>query len=146
MEIIYLDTNVVLDFLDENRIGSETANKVLEIIYKNHYTVAISEDMLSTIYYISKDKSRTLEFFDFIIRSEWLIISFGTQTIQDSIKFSKERGLDFEDILQCLTAKREKVKYLITNDRKFVDCGVSTLTANDFIEKFRIKSSKENFD
>jgi predicted nucleic acid-binding protein len=137
MEIIYLETNIILDFLDENRQGSKTAQKILEIIYRKNYTIAISEDMLSTIYYISKDKNRALEFFEFIIKSEWQIVGFGVAIVQEAINFSKSSNLDFEDILQCLTAKRERAKYLITNDKKFIDCGVDTLSGKEFIEKMR---------
>jgi predicted nucleic acid-binding protein len=135
MEIVYLDTNIVLDFLDNKRVGFETAQKVLEIIYRSGYTIAISEDMLSTIYYISKEKKRTLEFFEFIFESEWRVVGFGIETIQEVISFSKERNLDFEDVLQCLVAKREKAKYLITNDKKFVNCGVDILTGEEFLKK-----------
>jgi len=133
-EIIYLDTNIVLDILDKQRKNHQTAFLLLEKLIYQNYTIAISEDMLSTIYYISKDKKRALEFFEFIIANNWKIVNFGINIILEAIKISKDSNSDFEDILQCLTAKNIDAKYLITNDKKFINCGISILTPDEFLE------------
>jgi predicted nucleic acid-binding protein len=133
-EIIYLDTNIVLDILDKQRKNHQTAFLLLEKLIYQNYTIAISEDMLSTIYYISKDKKRALEFFEFIIANNWKIVNFGINVILEAIKISKDSNSDFEDILQCLTAKNIDAKYLITNDKKFINCGISILTPDEFLK------------
>ncbi len=56
MKSIFLDTNIVLDILDSERKNHTIAKQLLEKIVIDEYSVTISEDMLSTIFYIIKNK------------------------------------------------------------------------------------------
>ncbi len=105
------------------------------------YTIVISEDMLSTIFYINKNNKMTLEFFS-TIQNRWKISPFGNHTIHNAICLSQEKNLDLEDVLQCLCAKNNDCKILITNDVKFHNCGLDVYTAEKFLEK--IKNGRSN--
>ena len=88
--------------------------------------------MLSTIFYINKDKNQTLKFFK-IIQQRWYIVPFGKSVIDDAIKLSLENNLDLEDTLQCLCAKDNGCEILITNDNKFYDCGIEIMSCEEFL-------------
>ena len=132
---IYLDTNIIADAIDPLRKGHKTAIDVLKKCIVNEWDICISEDILTTLYYISKDKVATLQFIQNIILKEWEVLVFGQKVIQNAIGLSLERSLDLEDVLQCLCAKANGCSLLITNDRNFHDCGIDICTAESFLQK-----------
>jgi len=99
------------------------------------YDIYISEDMLSTIYYISKDKKATLEMFENLIFIDWSVVGYGSDTIQEAVKLSLINNLDLEDVLQCLCAKKNGCEVLLTNDKRFYNCGISICNAKEFLAK-----------
>ena len=133
---IYFDTNIVADAIDPQREGHKRSIDILKVCIMNNYAVYISEDMLSTIYYISKDKTSTLEFFENIIFIDWSILAFGTNVIKNATQEALQKNLDLEDLLQCLCAKENGCQILITNDKKFYDCGLDILSTEAFLEKY----------
>ncbi len=135
MKSIFLDTNIILDILDTDRSNHVNASKVLEKVIFNGYIIVISEDMLSTIFYIVKNKQAVLDFFKLIIQ-EWRIVAFGEEVISTAIDFcSQNQGQDFEDTLQCLCAKQQACDFLVTHDNGFIDCGITVLTAQQFLAR-----------
>ena len=134
---IYFDTNIVLDMIDASRPNHIKSIQLLKQLGLQKYQMYISEDMLSTIYYISKDKTSTLEFFENIIYIDWNILAFGTHVIKNATQLALKENLDLEDLLQCLCAKENECQILITNDKKFYDCGLDVLSAEAFLEKYK---------
>lgn len=130
---IFLDTNVVVDIIDVQRQNHQSANILIKKLILNNYQIVVSEDMLSTIFYISKDKQKTLEFFK-VIQKRWIISAFGNDVLHRGIEISLEKHLDLEDVLQCLCAKENGCKVLITDDNQFYDCGMNIMSINKFLE------------
>ena len=133
---IYFDTNIVLDMIDPSRHNHSKSIQLLKKFGLQEYKMYISEDMLSTIYYISKDKTSTLEFFENIIFIDWSILAFGTNVIKNATQEALQKNLDLEDLLQCLCAKENGCQILITNDKKFYDCGLEVLSTEAFLDKY----------
>ena len=131
---IYLDTNIVVDMIDGLRGNHELSMALLKRLMLEGYDVFISEDMLSTIYYISYDKKATLEFFENIIYVDWQVVSFGKDVIKEATHLSLTKGLDLEDTLQCLCAKNNGCNLLMTSDKKFVDCGIEIVNYERFLK------------
>ena len=129
---LYLDTNVVLDFLDKEREKHIFANDLIRYCTLNGIELHVSEDILSTIFYINKNKEQTLKFFD-VILEDWTVLSFGKAVIQKSIYLSLENKLDFEDVLQCICAKENKCDILVTNDKNFYNCSIEVMTSEKLI-------------
>jgi predicted nucleic acid-binding protein len=129
---IFIDANIILDFLDTNRVKHNIASQLFKSINFNHYELFISEDMLTNIFYISEDKKQTLRFFK-TIQYKWKITHFGDKVIKGAIDLSLEKNLDLEDVLQCLCAKKNNCDVLITSDKYFYDCGVKIQTASEFL-------------
>ena len=129
---IYFDSNIVLDIIDSNRDNYKNANKLFKFCIFNNYKIFISEDMLSTIYSIHKDKKQVLEFFK-VIQNDWNVSIFGKAVVESAIELSLKNNLDLEDVLQCLCAKENDCDIFITNDKKFDNCGIEIMTSEEFI-------------
>ena len=133
---IYLDTNIVLDIVNNTRINNLQAIELWNKLIIEKWKIVISEDMLTTIFYINKDKKQTLEFFK-TIQKRWLIVPFGKDVITNAIELSLKNNLDLEDVLQCLCAKKNECSILISNDNNFYNCGESIYSTKDFLDKFK---------
>lgn len=128
---IFFDTNVVLDIIDTNRAKHVNAVMLWENLVREDYQIFISEDMLSTIFYINKNnKKYTLEFLKLILK-RWQVVSFLKDIIGNAIDLSLEKDLDLEDVLQCLCAKAHGCDVFITNDKKFYDCGIKIMSSEE---------------
>ena len=132
-EKIFFDTNIVLDILDINRLNHTKSKTIWEKLIINKSTILISEDMLSTIFYLNQDKKYTLEFFKLIYK-RWEIVAFGNNVIKNATDLSLENNLDLEDTLQCLCAKENGCTVLLTNDKKFYDCGMDVMSSEAFLK------------
>ena len=137
---VYLDTNIILDFLDQTRPAHNDVQAIVRHLIMNDIETYLSEDMLTTIYYIAKDKSKALEFFEAVLKL-WKVVPFGQSLIFDAISISKN-GDDFEDVLQCLTAKANGCNVLITNDQKFYHCGIEVMSASTYLHSVENDSTK----
>jgi len=129
---IYLDTNIVLDFIIPSRKNSHLAKQVLNKIVELDYKIFISEDIISTTYYIAKEhQTETIEFFIGALKF-WNIVPFGKNVLKNSFDFSIQNKTDLEDTLQCFCAK-ENGCILLTSDKKFIDCGVKIVDYDEFL-------------
>lgn len=134
MQKVFLDTNIVLDFLDKKREKHEKAKILISKLVKENSQIVISEDMLSTIFYISKEKKRVLQFFEVIVE-KWSVVYYGTSLISEAIALcQKKEGQDLEDTLQCLCAKEQTCNYIVTSDKRFVDCGIQVIGYDEVVE------------
>jgi len=130
---LFLDTNIVLDLIDSNRKFYSDAIKIIKYAIFNSIEIVISEDMLSTIYYVNKDKTHTLNFFNIILH-KWTIIPFGNKVILKALNYAKENNCDLEDTLQCFCALSNSCNLIISNDAKFVNCGIEIFTTTEFLK------------
>ena len=134
MKRVFLDTNILVDLLDEKREKNDLAIKLIEKLINEDYEIFISEDMLSTVYYIVKNKEKVLNFYKDIVDDKyWHIVPFREDVIQKAIDFSLKHNKDFEDALQCFVAKKHKC-ISITEDKKFVNCGIKILNYEEFLK------------
>ena len=142
MHKVLLDVNVVVDFLDEQRSRHHDAVTLLEYFVKNSYEVCLSEDMLSTIYYVMKDKRRTLEFFREIVFKKWQVFAFGKAVCEEAAMLSMAENIDFEDLLQCLCAKANRCELVLTSDKGFVACGMEVMSIDQFFSDVTLTEQK----
>lgn len=129
---IFLDINIVIDIIDEARASHQKAKLMLIKIIEQDYEVYISEDVITTIYYVLKGNVKVLYFFKNIM-NRWNVVPFGKDVIEDSIDFSIKYSSDLEDTLQCMCAKKNGCKAFITSDKKFIDCGIEVLDYEQFL-------------
>ena len=134
MSKVFLDTNIILDILTQERKNHLKAKELLTHLLLNNYEIAISEDMISTIYYIAKNKSETLAFFQ-LIQEEWMIVSYGKENIAKALAFSLDNSADLEDTLQCFCARAYDCECVITSDKKFVNCSIDIVDYEKFLKQ-----------
>lgn len=132
---IFLDTTIVADIIDQTRFRHKVALDFLERLILDDYAICISEDMLTTLFYILKDKKNTLMFFENLVFVDWSVLTFGFDTIKLATSLSLAHDLDLEDVLQCLCAKEYGCEILITSDKKFYDCGLEILSIEAFLKE-----------
>jgi len=130
---IYLDTNVIISLFDKTRTDYAVSQSLVEYAIINEITLVISEDMLSTIFYIVKDKKSVLEFFKLII-NDWHIVPFGKEVISAALDIALHNACDLEDVMQCLCAKKNGCDAVITNDKDFYSCDIACLSADEFMQ------------
>ena len=130
---IFLDINIIADIIHASRPNHNKSMILLKQLLVNNYEICISEDMITTLYYISKDKTTTLGFLDDVVFVDWTILTFGKNVLNQAVKLSLKENLDLEDTLQCLCAKENNCSILITNDKKFYDCGIQIISSDNFL-------------
>ncbi len=136
---IFLDTNIVLDIIESTRKKHKQALELGKYLLLNDYKILISEDMLTTIFYISKSKQETLIFLKEVVFVDWDVSVFGNDVMKNAIELSLEKNLDLEDVLQCLCAKENGCEAIITHDKKFYDCGLSLFTIEEFLKEKNVQ-------
>jgi predicted nucleic acid-binding protein len=130
---LFIDTNVIIDFLRPTRQKHKVAIALFDYLVKAKHQIVISEDMITTIFYLSKtEKLQALRFLK-KIQDKWLVLPFGKKTINQALDLSLEKNLDLEDALQCLCAKNNQCDVLITNDISFYNCEIKVQTTDDFL-------------
>jgi predicted nucleic acid-binding protein len=119
---IFLDANIILDLIDNDRGNVyNTKSKIIEYI-KNSDTLYTSCDIFTTVFYVA---SKRLNYLEVIQELEKIlefveIIPIDIKTIQSAISISKEqKHKDLEDILQYECAKNRDCKIIVTNDKNF---------------------------
>lgn len=129
---VFLDTNIVLDLLDSKRAFHAHSIKLIESLIESDCEIVISEDMLTTIFYISKKRDEVLSFIETII-DEWSIKPFGKELIAEGVQICKDNSThDLEDVLQSLLAQKQNCSILYTNDKNFYKSSLETRTSKDF--------------
>ncbi|MEA2028187.1 MAG: type II toxin-antitoxin system VapC family toxin [Campylobacterota bacterium] len=121
---LFLDTNIVADFIDSDRPYHQSSVTWYQEMMLQNVEFCISEDMITTLYYISKDKEATLVFLQNVIFVDWQILTFGQEVHSEAVQISLDKKEDLEDILQCLCAKAKGCDTIITNDKNFYDCSI----------------------
>jgi predicted nucleic acid-binding protein len=121
---IFLDTNIVADMIDPLREHHADAMRLLEMCVVHDTQMVISEDMVSTLFYISSDKEATLSFLEHVVFVDWEVVPFGQEVLREAVRHSLQKGIDLEDTLQCLCAREHGCTLIVTEDRGFVTCGV----------------------
>lgn len=132
---LFLDTNIVADLIDQNRPNHAQSMSLIEKIILDGWDICISEDMISTLFYISKKKKQTLEFLKNVVFVDWQILGFGKNILEEAVALSLQKEVDLEDILQCLCAKNNGCEVILTNDTRFYDCGIALLKPQEFLER-----------
>ena len=139
---LFLDTNIIVDLLDIRRSNSAFSLKVLEVAVFNNFEIAISEDILTTVYYVTKKeiaRKKLLSFFE-MIDDEFNVLNFKKGVVKKAIKLCQKNGkLDFEDVLQAVCAEKNNCDMIITNDKKFPQLKIPVKNAKDFLKEYNEK-------
>ena len=134
---LFIDTNIMLDFLGERKPFYEPIAKIATLAEKKKLTMVVSPISFATVNYflvkfenqkIAREKLRK-----FKIISE--ICSLDERTIEKGLNSSIK---DFEDALQYFSASESECEIIITrNGKDFKKSSIPTMTAYEFLKSLK---------
>lgn len=129
---IFIDTNVMLDFLGERQPFYEPIAKIATLAEKEKLTMVVSPISFATVnYFLAKfEKIAREKLRKFKIICE--VCSLDEQTIEKGLNSSIK---DFEDALQYFSATESECEIIITrNGKDFKKLLLPVMTADEFLK------------
>ncbi|PKP24544.1 MAG: PIN domain nuclease [Bacteroidetes bacterium HGW-Bacteroidetes-2] len=131
---IFIDTNVMLDFLGERVPFYEAIAKIATLAEKSELTMVVSPISFATVnYFLSKfegSKTAIEKLRKFKILCE--ICTLNEQTIEKGLNASIK---DFEDALQYFSATESQCEILLTrNGKDFKKLLLPVMTPDEFLK------------
>ena len=133
---LFLDTNIVMDFLDENRQEHTKAAYLFSLAYEKVIDLYCSSLTYGTISYLLHRQKLTTN--EIISKLKALnVICKATNVDDDIVKLSLHSEFkDFEDALQYFSALKNDCGMLITrNKQDFVLYDIKILTPDEFFNR-----------
>ncbi|MCF4968930.1 type II toxin-antitoxin system VapC family toxin [Nostoc sp. CMAA1605] len=128
---ILIDTNVVLDFLQEREPFVEDAAKLFEKIDAGEIEGFIAATTITNIYYIVRKSAGTIAAQDAIVQilTDLYICAVDREILEQAIALNFK---DFEDAVQCACGIAHGVDAIITRDVSgFVSAGIPVIAPGD---------------
>ena len=115
---IFVDANVLIDLIDENRKLHKEALKFFQHNLGNIFFTSC--DILTTVYYIvSKNKDPLIDIENMLKLVK--VIAFSNEEASMAVELMKKNSKfkDFEDTIQYVLAKKAEADLIVTNDKSF---------------------------
>lgn len=134
MDVVFLDTNILIDFLGERKLYYEAAAKVLTLADNKKIKLYVSPISISTAYYVVfkfESKNKVLD------KIRKIKILLHTANINDT---SFEKAInsdfkDFEDAIQYYSALDSKCNIILTrNERDFKTSSIPAMSAENYLK------------
>lgn len=134
---IFIDTNVVVDYLAHREGFFSTAEQVLEMVKRGFVEGAVSVLTLVNCAYVIKKHYDKAEVMDKVFRmADYLEVT--AMDLQLLRKAKEENSYDFEDAAQYHSAKAVGADIIITRDEKgFREFPISVMTPTEFLDACR---------
>lgn len=132
---VFLDTNIIVDFLGEREPFFAPASKVIEMSKRGMFDMIVSSlSFVNAAYILKKQFDRQILDDKLLhLMSLCKVSKVDGDMILEAIK---KQSYDFEDCVQYLSSKTKKADIIITRDEKgFVDLDIPFMTAEEFISK-----------
>ena len=128
---VLLDTNIIMDIFDENRVTHDSSLHVARELLENGATLYVNSDTLTTSFYLLRSlKKATLEESLYALRETTKIcevISIEMEEVDKALSLceaSENPYKDYEDALQYVCAKKVGADLIVTNDKGFVSLDI----------------------
>jgi predicted nucleic acid-binding protein len=134
MKRIFLDTNVLIDYID-NRAGADDAEQIFACGFSGEVLLFASSLTFANMAYIIKGRTRE-EKYDALSQMAGVveIVDLRKQEVMAAIDHPVK---DFEDMLQYQCAKAAGCDIIVTNDRRHYDFSdIPHCTSADFVERY----------
>lgn len=134
---IFLDTNIILDLLDNQRKYHNDAVELFRLIEDGEILAFVSESVVTTTDYILQkvlSKTSRVELFSEISK-KIQILPCNNSILSNALDLDFE---DLEDVILFQIALENKVDFFITNDKKILSSslkGMSIVQAANFLDK-----------
>ena len=137
MQKLFLDTNVIIDFLGERENFYEPAAKILTLADKKKIKILTSPTSISNAYYILakyEDSKSVLE----KIRKFKVLCSISMMNDEVVEKASNSNFKDFEDAMQYFSAVASNCDLIITrNEKDFKNALIPVMNAESYLQTLK---------
>ena len=134
---LFLDTNVIVDFLGERHPFYQDAASILELLREKMVSLSVSAlTLVNSAYVLRKAYSEDV----MVAKIKWLCDTFDITPIDKEIVANaiQHRGKDFEDTVQYYSALSYHPDVILTRDKKgFSDLNIPVMTPAEFLERSR---------
>jgi predicted nucleic acid-binding protein len=115
---VFLDTNILLDYLISERVQNNSAHKLFILIVEGKVSGYISPISLVNLFYILRTQKNEQERKDIVenLMDILEIVELDNNTMQLALFSSIS---DYEDALQYVSATKVNADFVITGDEKF---------------------------
>ena len=84
--------------------------------------------------YIAKKQVKDVKEFIRLVNTNFSIDGVSNEMILQALQIQNN---DFEDTLQCLSAKNNDCDCIVTNDKSFYKCDIETLSSTEFAQNLQ---------
>ena len=136
---IFLDTNILLDYLIDGREGNPAAKRIMILTVEEKLVSCVSPISLLNIYYILRQQRSEQE--RKLIIESFLEILDTVELDLDTLQLGLYTPInDYEDGVQYMSAKKVSADFIITGDQQFrnYDLDIQRISSSDFIEKIAV--------
>ncbi|MDR3120233.1 MAG: PIN domain-containing protein [Clostridiales bacterium] len=138
-----IDTNVVIDYLDDRAPYADDAEIIFDLCGQGKMTGVLSASAITDIYYVMRKiigREKTLESLKLLF-SVFEIADVGKRDLQRAMESDVT---DFEDALVAVCAIRIKAECIVTrNVGDFKNAPILSLSPRDFLSRFFPDDLKE---
>lgn len=130
---IFIDTNVVVDFCSEREPFFQEASDIFDMGTRGEVEIVISSLSFVNMAYVLRKTFAKDDLHERLkkMSDRCIISSVDGDTIRTAISLNSK---DFEDCVQCESAKLAKADLIVTRDEKgFTDLGVLFVSPTEFI-------------
>ncbi len=140
MHYLFLDTNIVIDFLGERKNHYESVAKILTLADKKIVKICTSSSAISTAYYVlTKFESKRIVLEK--IRKFKLLCAISICDDEVIEKAILSNFKDFEDAIQYFSALATDCTLIITrNEKDYKNAQIPVMDAENFLTMFLKKS------
>ena len=132
---IFLDTNVLIDYLNKREPFFAEASQVMDLCVSKHVEGVLSSlSVINAAYIMRKAYPKD----SLLLKISWLTEKFEVCPInKESIqRAANSRPSDFEDAVQYFSALQANADLIITRDAKgFIDFDLPVMTPEEFLAR-----------
>ena len=137
MQRLFLDTNIVIDFLGEREGFYEPAAKILTLADKKEIEILISPTSVTTVYYVlSKFESSKIALEK--IRKFKMLCHISIMDDEVVEKAINSKFKDFEDAMQYFSSLASNCDIIITrNEKDFKNALMPVMNAESYLQTLK---------
>lgn len=130
---LLIDTNVLLDMVLK-RNGYDISVKLFRKIREQEVLACITASSVTDLFYIIRKETHDTERTYVIMENIFCLVTVLSVTERDVRDAFGQKWKDFEDCVQYMTGRNNRMDYLITANRKdYKDVSLSVLTPAEWL-------------
>lgn len=135
---VFLDTNIIVDFLIDRGDFTTNATKLFKLSMEGYFDILICDLTIANIAYITRKDIPREQFYEVMskLSKYYSIVPVGDEVIR---KTFKARWKDFEDSIQYYSALQAETDCIITrNSKDFEGQAIPIFAPHEFLMGYNI--------